>query len=96
MIGPKKILAVVSVSVFSFATLCARFAKAEQAAPQTARQALIEMLFSKTPGTFEKHLPQATRAALRKARADSGGTMLDGFSLLTGRLNAAGQQLQTF
>ena len=38
-----------------------------QPAPQTARQALLEMFFSKTPGTFEKHLPQATRAALPKA-----------------------------
>jgi hypothetical protein len=77
-------------------TLFTSLANGAQAAPQTARQALIEMLFSKTPGTFEKHLPQATRAALRKARADSGTSMLDGFSMLTGRLSAVGQQMQTF
>lgn len=29
-----------------------------QPAPQTARQALIEMFFSKTPGSLEKHLPE--------------------------------------
>jgi type IV pilus assembly protein PilA len=35
--------------------------------PQTARQALMEMLFSKTKGTFWKHLPEATRTALEKS-----------------------------
>ena len=77
-------------------TLFTSLANGAQPAPQTARQALIEMLFSKTPGTFEKYLPQATRAAMRKARADSGTSMLDGFSMLTGRLSAVGQQMQTF
>jgi hypothetical protein len=67
-----------------------------QATPQTARQALLEMFFSKTPGTFEKHLPQATRAALRKAGTNSGASMLTAFSALTGQLSARGQQLQTF
>jgi hypothetical protein len=67
---------------------------AQQPAPQTARQALLEMFFSKTAGTFEKHLPQATRAALPKT-----GTyppFLSGFSLLTSQMAARGQQLQTF
>ncbi len=64
-----------------------------QTMPQTARQALIEMLFDKTPGTFEKHLPQATRAALHKARADAGSSRLDGFSTFA---NAMSGRLQTF
>ncbi len=38
-------------------------------APQTARQALIEMFFSKTSGTFGKHLPPAMIAALEKSGA---------------------------
>jgi hypothetical protein len=67
-----------------------------QPAPQTARQALLEMFFSKTPGTFEKHLPQATRAAMRKAGATSGVPVFGGFSALTGQLAAHGQQFQTF
>jgi len=41
---------------------------------QNARQALLEMFFSKTPGTFERHLPEATRAALRKG--DGQGLLL--------------------
>jgi len=89
--GTKRLLTLIFIGLFFLPSASA------QPAPQSARQALLEMLFSKTPGTFEKHLPQATRAALRKARADSGTSMLDGFSMLTGRLNAAaGQHLQTF
>jgi hypothetical protein len=67
-----------------------------QPAPQTARQALLEMFFSKTPGTFEKHLPQATRAALRSAGTTSSSSLLSGFSAFTDQLTARGQQLQTF
>jgi hypothetical protein len=67
-----------------------------QPLPQTARQALLEMFFSKTPGTLEKHLPQATRAALRKAGPTPGTSFLGGYSALMGQLTAHGQQLQTF
>jgi hypothetical protein len=77
-------------SVVVFAALSAP----GQPAPQTARQALLEMFFSKTPGTFEKHLPQATRAALPKAGTSP--SLLGGFSMLTGQMAARGQQLQTF
>lgn len=38
-------------------------------APQTARQALIEMFFGKASGTFTKHLPPAMIAALEKSGA---------------------------
>ena len=96
MISLKKLCPLMFAIVLLSTTLFTTLANGAQPAPQTARQALIEMLFSKTPGTFEKHLPQATRAALRKARADSGTSMLDGFSMLTGRLSAVGQQIQTF
>ena len=67
-----------------------------QAAPQTARQALLEMLFSKTPGSFEKHLPRATRSALPRAGTTPGTSLLSGLSLLTGQMAARAQQLQTF
>ncbi len=67
-----------------------------QPAPQTARQALLEMFFSKTPGTFEKHLPRATRAALPRMGTTSGIPFLYGFSMLTSQMATRGQQLQTF
>src|SRR5579863_394609 len=85
-----------SVFALLFSSLFATSSDSPQPAPQTARQALLEMFFSKTPGTFESHLPQATRTALRKAGTTSGATMLNGFSMLTGQLNSHGQQLQTF
>jgi hypothetical protein len=62
-------------------------------APQTARQALMEMFFGKTPGTFLKHLPAATRAALEKSGALAN---LQQYSLLAGQLQAQGKNLQTF
>jgi hypothetical protein len=62
-------------------------------APQTARQALMEMLFSKTPGTFVAHLPAATRAVLGKSDALSS---LQQYSLLVSQLEAQGKGVQTF
>jgi hypothetical protein len=65
----------------------------QSAVPQTARQALLEMFFGKEAGTFVKHLPAATRAALEK----SGGlTGLQQLSALTSQMQTQGQSLQTF
>jgi type IV pilus assembly protein PilA len=66
---------------------------AQQTAPQTARQALMEMFFGKTPGTFVKHLPLATRAALEKNGALAN---LQSYSLLMSQMQTQGQNLQTF
>ena len=83
--------------LLTFATLCAN-ALAQQApasptAPQTARQALIEMFFSKTPGTLMKHLPEATRAALEKAGAT---TFLQQYAAMAIHLESQGKGVQTF
>lgn len=91
----KKLIPLILSSILLLATLFSRPAGA-QSAPQSARQALLEMFFSKTPGTFEKHLPQAMRAALRKSGATPGTSMLAGFTAMTSQLNAHGQQMQTF
>ena len=61
--------------------------------PQTARQALIEMFFSKTPGTFVKHLPAVTRDTLEKSGAMAG---LQQYSLLMSQIQTQGQNVQTF
>jgi hypothetical protein len=95
MIRMKRLLTVTFSRVVLF-TLVASLAASAQAVPQTARQALLEMFFSKTPGTFEKHLPQAMRAAMRKSGAAPGTSMLGAFAAITSQLNARGQQLQTF
>jgi hypothetical protein len=62
-------------------------------APQTARQALMEMFFSKQPGTLLKHLPAVTRAALEKSGA---ATNLQQYSLLAAQFQAQGKNFQTF
>jgi hypothetical protein len=69
---------VIPIFVLAFAAT-AQAQSSEAAAPQTARQALIEMLFSKNPGTFMKHLPAATLAAIAKSGAL---TTLQGYSML--------------
>jgi hypothetical protein len=62
--------------------------------PQNARQALLEM-FSGKPGTFEKHLPNATRKALRDA-GGGGTSLIDQASLAASMVNAQGARVQTF
>jgi len=110
MTGTKKLLALIvsSALVVLFISLFTSvFTKSSASAqpvppatvqplPQTARQALLEMFFSKTPGIFEEHLPTATRAALEKARSTSGTSVLDVLSAITSQLSARGLQTQTF
>jgi hypothetical protein len=67
-------------------------AQETSAAPQTARQALMEMLFSKTKGTFWKHLPEATRAALEKSGAVAA---FHQYSAMVTQVQT-GQNIQTF
>jgi type IV pilus assembly protein PilA len=67
-----------------------------QPAPQTARQALIEMFFSKTPGTFEKHLPDAMVTTLKKANSGASLSALNSFGLLAGQIHGSGQEFQTY
>ena len=67
---------------------------AQNAAPQTARQALLEMFFSKTPGTLVKHLPAVTVAALDKSGALAG---LQQWSALAAQFQAqGGSHFETF
>lgn len=74
--------------------LCSAVLMAQQTGtPQTARQALLEMFFSKTPGTFVKHLPVTTRTALDKSGALAS---LQQYSLMMGQMQTQGQSLQTF
>src|SRR5579872_6808548 len=71
----------------------ARSAASPQPAPQTARQALLEMFFSKTPGTFVKHLPTATNAALDKSGALKN---LQQYSLFMSQLQTQGHNFETY
>ena len=83
----RAVLSLTSAILFSATSL------AQGASPQTARQALLEMFFSKTPGTFVKHLPATTRAALDKAGMLNN---LQQYSQIMSQLQTQGQDLQTF
>jgi len=84
-----------SISFLVITILCgvSLWGQASQAVSQTARQALMEMFFSKTSGTFVKHLPTATRAALEKSGALA---MLQQYSQMATQLQTQGQNVQTF
>jgi len=84
--------AIISVTI---SILCGSSLPAQQSAAstQTARQALMEMFFSKTLGTFIKHLPAVTRAALEKSGVLAG---LQQYSLLATQIQTQQQNVQTF
>lgn len=63
-----------------------------QPARQTARQALLEMFFGQ-PGSFEKHLPKVTIAALNQV--NGGTSQLAMFSMIASQMTKQGT-LQTF
>ena len=79
--------------LISLALLSSGLLAQQVAPPQTARQALLEMFFSKTPGTFVKHLPAVTLAALEKSGAMAN---LSQYSMIASQLEANGKNLQTF
>jgi hypothetical protein len=87
-----KLAMVVLLSGLSCCVLLAQ----QDAAPapqQTARQALLEMIFSKTPGTLLKHLPQATLAALEKSGALK---TMQQYASFTSQIQAQGKNYETF
>lgn len=83
-------LAVFSLLVISGSNL---WATNSQTTTQTARQALLEMFFSKQAGTFVNHLPTATRAMLEQSGALSN---LQQYSLLASQMHMQNNNLQTF
>jgi hypothetical protein len=79
---------------FTLLILLASHSPAQEtsASPQNARQALMEMLFSKTNGTFWKHLPEATRGALEKSGAVAA---FHQYSMMMTQVQST-QKIQTF
>ncbi len=63
------------------------------ASPQTARQALLEMFFGKTPGILVKHLPAAMISALERSGSLAS---LQQYSLLASQFQATGKNFETF
>ena len=64
--------------------------------PQTARQALLEMLFSKSPKAFEKHMPEHVLEAFNKADSGWANKFMSPLSALQRQATMEGQHLETF
>ena len=82
-----------------FLLLAAGWAVADaqvQAAPQTARQALLERLLAKSPGAFEKHLPEAARKSLLQGDDASSTPILRELTSFRSGIVNSGGQLETF
>jgi TonB family protein len=65
-------------------------------APQTARQALIEMFFGTAPNHLEKHLSDSTRNTFKRMSGEGGMSMLDEFSMFANMTKAGGVKFETF
>ena len=65
-------------------------------APQTARQALIEMFFGTAPNHLEKHLSDSTRNTFKRMSGAGGMSMLDEFSAFANMTKAGGVKFETF
>jgi TonB family protein len=65
-------------------------------APQTAREALIEMFFGTAPNHLEKHLSDSTRNTFKRMSGGGGMSMLDEFSMFANMTKAGGVKFETF
>jgi TonB family protein len=89
--------AIVLMLVLFFASvLGAQTASSEAATPQTARQALIDMLFGEAPDHFERHLPDITRKTFDKLKAANGQNMPAIFSIFAAEAQSGKDRIKTF
>jgi TonB family protein len=87
---------VTSAALLAASSLPAQTSASGAAAPQTARQALLEMFFGQAPDHLEKHLPDVTRWTFQKLEGEIGQSFLRGFSMLAARAKAGNEKFETF
>jgi hypothetical protein len=90
--GVVKTLTFILFVVVGSASLFAR----PPAPPQTARQALIEMLTAKEPGAFQKHLPQVAKKQLLRANDAAAQEVMHDLTSLWGEASRTLGEIQTF
>jgi TonB family protein len=83
-------------ALLAASSLHAQTSASGAAAPQTARQALIEMFFGQAPDHLEKHLPDVTRRTFQKLEGENGQGFLSGISMLAARSKAGNEKFETF
>src|SRR5579863_4021903 len=87
---------VIAFVLFASSALAAQSAAKDSSAPQTARQALIEMFFGQAPNHLEKHLPEVTRQVFHEMQESNGGSYLAMFSLLAKQAQNDREKIETF
>src|SRR5271154_2022369 len=86
----------VALAVLVSSSVCAQTATSQPAAPQTARQALIEMFFGPGPDHLEKHLSDNTLRTYQKLGGANGQSGLDAFSLFATQAKSGKEKFETF
>jgi TonB family protein len=87
---------VLAFVLFASSALRTQSAAPQSTAPQTARQALIEMFFGEDPNHLEKHLPEVTRQAFHEMQEANGENYLAMFSLLAKQAQNDKEKIETF
>jgi TonB family protein len=87
---------VLTFVLFASSALATQSAATDSSAPQTARQALIEMFFGQAPNHLEKHLPDVTRQAFHEMQEANGESYLAMFSLLAKQAQNDKEKIETF
>jgi len=79
-------------AILSFPTLVL----AQNPAPQSARQALIEMFFGTAPNHLERHLPDVTKKSFFRMSSSESQNVLADLSSLSSQIKASGAKIETF
>jgi|SRR5215469_4535600 len=69
---------------------------AENPAPQSARQALIEMFFGTAPNHLERHLSDITKKSFSRMNSPESQNLLAELSSLSSQIKASGAKVETF
>jgi hypothetical protein len=69
---------------------------AQDPAPESARQALIEMFFGTAPNHLERHLPDVTKKTFSRLNSSESQTFLAELTSLSSQIKASGAKIETF
>jgi TonB family protein len=87
---------IVFALVLLVSSVHAQTESSQAAPPQTARQALIEMLFGQAPNHLEKHLPEVTRQAFENLKGAGGQSFLGEFSMFAKQAEQGKDKFEIF
>jgi len=92
----RSLTGIVFALVLLVSSVHAQTESSQVAPPQTARQALIEMLFGQAPNHLEKHLPEVTRQAFENLKGAGGQSFLGEFSMFAKQAEQGKDKFEIF